>query len=83
MRLMADLFSSSSLGDAQANTENRVRTEIGLVRRSIEFVKELIYLGLVLDINVLLDDGRSNDRVDVVDGLEDTLSTPLRFVAIT
>lgn len=36
-----------------------------------------------LDIEVLLDEGRSNDRVDMVDSLGHTLATPLGLVSIT
>ena len=36
-----------------------------------------------LDVEVLLDEGRSNDRVDVVNGLGDTLASPLGLVTIS
>jgi len=77
------LLSSTSLGNCQADTKDGVGTKLSLVGSSIEVDEELVKLGLVLDINVLLDDGRSNDLVHVLDRLEDTLATPLGLVAIT
>jgi hypothetical protein len=77
------LLSSTGLGDSQADTENGVGTELGLVGGTIELVEEGINLGLVLDINVLLDQSRANDVVDVADGLGDTLATPLVLLAVT
>lgn len=66
------LLSSSGLGNGQGDTEDGVGTEFALVLGSVELVEELIDLGLVLDINVLLDDGGANDLVDVLDGIENT-----------
>jgi len=66
------LLSGSSLGNSQGDTEDGVGTELALVGGSIELVQELINLGLVLDIDVLLDDGGGNDLVDVLDGVENT-----------
>lgn len=66
------LLSSTSLGNGQADTEDGIGTEAGLVGSSIELVEELINLGLVLHINVFLDQSRSNGLVDVLDGLQDT-----------
>ena len=69
---MVHLFSSSSFSDTQAHTENGICTEICLVGRPIKLDEELVDLGLVLDIDILLDDGGCNDFVDVVDSLQDT-----------
>ena len=66
------LLSSTSLGDSQADTQDGVGTQVVLVAGAIELVEELVDLGLVLDIQVLLDDGRANLLVDIGDGLEDT-----------
>ena len=66
------LLSGSSLGNGQRDTEDGVGTKGGLVGGAIELVKELINLGLVLDVDVLLDEGGANDLVDVLHGLEDT-----------
>lgn len=76
------LLSGTSLGDGQRDTEDGVGTELALVGGTIEAVKEGIDLGLVLDIDVLLDQSRANDGVDVLDGLGDTLAGPLGLVAI-
>ena len=66
------LLSSTSLGDSQADTQDGVGTQVVLVGGAIELVEELVDLGLVLDIQVLLDDGRANLVVDIGDGLQDT-----------
>ena len=66
------LLSSTSLGDSQADTQDGVGTQVVLVGGAIELVEELVDLGLVLDIQVLLDDGRANLLVDIGDGLQDT-----------
>jgi hypothetical protein len=66
------LLSSGSLGDSHGDTENGVGTELALVVGSIELVHELVNLGLVLDVDVLLEESRSDDVVDVGDSLEDT-----------
>ena len=76
------LLGGASLGDGQAHTQNGVGTELGLVGSAIEVVEELVDLGLVLDVDVLLDDRGSDDRVDVLDGLEDALAGPLGLVAV-
>lgn len=86
MRIQAQsiyLLSGTSLGNSQRDTEDGVGTELGLVGGTIELVQESIDLGLVLDVKVLLDQSRSNDIVDVVDGLGDTLAAPLGLVAIS
>ena len=66
------LLSGTGLGDSQTDTKDGVGTEVGLVGSTIELVEELINLGLVLNIEVLLDDGGGNGLVDVLDGLQDT-----------
>lgn len=68
------LLSSTSLGNGQADTEDGVGTKVLLVGRAVELVQELVNLGLVFDVEVLLDDGRSDLLVDVGDGLGDTYS---------
>jgi len=78
----AYLLSSTSLGNSQADTEDGVGTELGLVGGAIKVDEELVNLGLVLDIDALLDQSRADDGVDVLDGLGDTLAKPLGLVAI-
>lgn len=68
------LLGSTSLGNGQADTQDGVGTEVGLVGGAIKLVEELINLGLVLHIDVLLDEGRANGLVNVLDGLENTCS---------
>jgi hypothetical protein len=76
------LLGSAGLGNGQAHTEDGVGTELGLVGGAIEVNQELVDLGLVLDVDVLLDDGGRDDLVDVLDGLEDALAAPLGLVAV-
>ena len=62
----------TGLGDCQTDTENSIGPKVGLVRGAVKLDQELVHFGLVLDINVLLDNGRSNNVVDVCDSLQDT-----------
>jgi hypothetical protein len=66
------LLSSTSLCDSQTDTEDGISTEVGLVGSSVKLVEELVNLGLVLHIDVLLDQSGANGLVNVLDGLEDT-----------
>ena len=77
------LLSRTSLGNGQGNTEDGIGTEVGLVGGSVELLEELVDLGLVLDVDVLLDQSRGDGLVDVLDSLEDTLSKPLGLVTVT
>jgi hypothetical protein len=76
------LLGSAGLGNGQAHTKDGVGTKLGLVGGAIEVDQELVNLGLVLDIDVLLDDGGADDLVDILDGLEDALAAPLGLVAV-
>lgn len=80
--LITHLLSGTSLGDSQADTQDSIGTELGLVGGAVKLVEESINLGLVLDIKALLDQSRGNDGVDVLDSLGDTLAVPLGLVAI-
>lgn len=79
----AYLLSGTGLGNGQRNTKDGVGTKLGLVGGTIELVEESINSGLVLDIEVLLNQSGGNDGVDVLDSLGDTLAVPLRLVAIS
>jgi hypothetical protein len=76
------LLSGTGLGNSQTDTEDGVGTELGLVGSTIKLVKECIDLGLVLDIDTLLDQSRGDDGVHILDGLGNTLTTPLLLVTI-
>jgi hypothetical protein len=76
------LLSGGGLSNGHGDTENGVGTELSLVLGSIELVEESIDSGLVLDVDVLLDQSRSDLVVDVGNGLEDTLAAPLALVTI-
>lgn len=77
------LLGSSGLGDGQRDTKDGIGSELGLVGGSVQLDQELIDLWLILDIDVLLDDSRANDIVDIGDSLKNTLSGPLALVAVT
>ena len=77
-----DLRSGGSLGDSHGDTEDGVGTNLGLVGGAIELVKESVNGGLVLDVEVLLEDGGGNCVVDVGNGLGDTLASPLGLVTV-
>lgn len=76
------LLSGSSLGNSHGHSENGVGTQLLLVLGAIELVQERVYCGLVLHIDLLLDEGRGDGVVDVADRLGDTLATPLGLVSI-
>lgn len=68
------LLGSTSLGNTQTDTQNGIGTQLSLVGSSIELFKEVIDLGLVFNIDVLLDEGRSDDFIDVLDGSQNTFT---------
>lgn len=74
------LLGGSSLGNSQGDTEDGVGTKVTLVGGAVELVEELVDLGLVLDINVLLDESGANGLVDVLHGLEDTFQNESMLV---
>jgi hypothetical protein len=76
------LLGSRGLCDGHGDTEDGVGAQVGLVFGAIELVEESVYGGLVLDVELLLDEGRGNGVVDVADSLGDTLTTPLGLVSI-
>ena len=77
------LLGSGGLSDGHGDTEDGVGTELGLVGGAIKLVHEVVDGALVLDVKVLLDEGGTEDIVDVGDGLEDALAAPLALVAVT
>jgi hypothetical protein len=76
------LLSGCGLCDGHGHTENGVGTELLLVLGAIKLVQESIDGGLVLDIDLLLDEGWGNGVVDVANSLGHTLTTPLGLVSI-
>jgi hypothetical protein len=78
----AHLLSSCCLRNSQRDTEDSIGTKFSLVWSSIKLDQELINLWLILNIDVLLDEGRTNNVVDVGNSLEDTLSGPLCLITI-
>jgi len=76
------LLGSRGLCNGHGDTEDSVGTQLLLVLCAIELVQESIDGGLVLDVDLLLDEGWGNGVVDVGDSLGDTLTTPLGLVSI-
>lgn len=76
------LLSGGGLSNGHGDTEDGVGTELSLVLGSIELVEESIDSGLVLDVDVLLDQSRGDLVVDVGNGLGDTLAAPLALVTV-
>ena len=74
------LLGGGGLGHGHGDTEDGVGTNLGLVGRAIELVKESVDGGLVLDVKVLLDESRGNDLVDVGNGLGHTWSSMSELV---
>lgn len=66
------LLSSTGLGNGQGDTKDSISTEFGLVWCAVKLDEEFVNLALVLDVDVLLDDGGCDGLVDVCDGLQDT-----------
>lgn len=66
------LLGGTSLGNGQGDTKDGVGTKVALVGSAVELDEELVNLGLVLDIDVLLDESGANGLVDVLDSLQDT-----------
>jgi hypothetical protein len=79
---MTHLLSGASFGNSQTAAQNSVGTVLGLVRSAIQLDQEVVDLGLVLDIEARLDQGRSKNLVHILDSRENALSTPLGLVTI-
>lgn len=78
----ANLLGGTSLGNGQTDTEDGVGSKLGLVWSSVEVDQELVNGGLVLDVEVRLNDSGGDGLDHVLDGLGDTLAAPLRLVTV-
>lgn len=76
------LLRGGCLGNGHGDTKNGIGTQLCLVLGSIKLVQESVDSGLVLDINLLLDQCWGDLVVDVGDSLGDTLAAPFRLVSI-
>lgn len=76
------LLGSTSLSNGQADAEDGVGAELGLVGSAVELEQDVVDGLLVLDVDVLLNQRGADDLVHVLDGLEDALAAPLGLVAI-
>ena len=77
------LLRGTGLGDGQADTQDGIGTQLGLVRSTIELVQELVDLLLLGNIDVLLDESRTDDLVDIGNSLQDTFPSPVGLVAVS
>lgn len=77
------LLTGTGSGSGDGDTEDGVGTELGLVLGSVELKEELVKGSLVLDVELGVNNGGGNDLVDVLDGLENTLSSPLGGVLVS
>lgn len=76
------LLGGCCLCDGHGHTKDGVGAQLLLVLGAIELVQEGVNSGLVLDVDLLLDQSWGNGVVDVGDSLGDTLTTPLGLVSI-
>lgn len=72
---------SGSSASSQRNSENGIGSQFALVVGAIEFDEEFIQLLLLGDI--LANNSRGDDLVDVLHGSADTLAHVLGFIAIS
>ena len=66
------LLCSSSLSNSQRDTQDGISTKLSLVGSVVKLFQERIDSGLVSNIEVLLNESRSNDVVDIGNSLSDT-----------
>lgn len=77
-----NLLCSSSFCDSQRDAQNGVGSQLGFVWGTVKLNQEFVDLGLFSNVEVLLNHGRGNDLVNVLDGFEDTLASPFGFIPI-
>lgn len=77
------LLSGTSTGSSKRDTKDGVSTKLALVLGTVKLEEEVIESTLVSNVEVGLQNGRSNDVVDVGDSLQDTLATPDLGVTVT
>jgi len=79
---VSDLLCSCSLRDGKTDPKNGIGAKLCFIWGSIKLNQELINLWLVLHVDILFNDGRANDFVDIGDSLQNTFSTPLALISI-
>ena len=81
--VMTHLLSSSGLRNSQAYPQHRIGAELRFILRAVKIDQEVINGFLILDIQIFLDELRTNHLVDVLDSLQDSFSAPFGFVSIS
>jgi hypothetical protein len=81
-QMLTYLLSSTGLCNSQTDTEDGISAKVTLVWSSIKLDQELINLWLILNINVLFDESRADDFIDVGNGLGNTFPAPFCFISI-
>ena len=80
---MTHLLSSGSLRNSQAYSQHSIGTELRLILRAVKLDQEVINGFLIFDIQVFLDELRTNHLVHVLNSLQNSLSGPFRFVSVS
>lgn len=75
------LLRGAGLADGEGHSKDGVCAHLGLVGRAVEFDHPVID-GLLID-RIHSDEGRADDGLDVVHGLENTLSHVARLVTVS
>ena len=77
------LLSGGGLGHSHGDTEDGIGAELSLVLGSVKLVQEGIDGGLVLDVEVLLDERGCDLVVDVGNGLGDTWESVYQLLLLS
>ena len=80
---MTHLLSSSGLRNSQAYSQHSIGAELRLILRAVKVDEEVINSFLIFDIQVFFDELRTNHLVHVLDSLQNSFSSPFRFVSVS
>ena len=76
MPVVSYLLSGTGLSNSQAHAQYSIGSQLGLVLRTVQLDQKFVNFGLILDVEFFFQNGRSNDIVNVGDGLGYTLAIP-------
>ena len=77
------LVSSSGLAHGHGDAKDGVGAKLVLVVGAVHLQHHVVDLGLLDRIQVLLDQSRGDDVVDIADGLGDSLAVPVGLVLVS